>query len=158
MKFLIAEGKLNPDGSTLSRKKTKLGQPGTTTTATPAVGTSSSGDSNGGKAVKFTPSNNRLTILNETSSHAQRVNDLCPLLGLTPPQYHMTPVSTNAPSMLSGYAVFPNNNDALYLSGKIGEVRNVFGKKDTREEIAKAVWDVLIDLAKSRGVNVDSVE
>lgn len=40
----------------------------------------------------------------------------------------------------------------------MGEVRNVFGKKNAKEECAKAVWEVLREVARERGVDVEEVE
>ena len=57
--------------------------------------------------------------------------------------------------MLSGYATFPKTP---HLPTEIGEVRNVFGKKKAKEEIARAVWEVLEILAAERNVKIDQVE
>lgn len=38
---------------------------------------------------------------------------------------------------------------------KIGEVRNIFGKKNAKEEIAKGVWEVLEALARKRNVSIE---
>lgn len=81
--------------------------------------------------------------------------DLCPLLGLSPPQYVLAPASNNAQNMLSGYATFAN---APSMPARIGEVRNVFGKKNAREEVAKGVWEVLEELASKRNVKIDVKE
>ena len=78
--------------------------------------------------------------------------DLCPLLGLTPPHYHLGPESALAPNMLSGHATFSNTPN---LPTEIGEVRNVFGKKKAKEEVAKGVWQVLEALAAERNVKIN---
>lgn len=57
--------------------------------------------------------------------------------------------------MLSGYASFPNQSG---MPKQIGEVRNVFGKKNAKEGIAEGVWDVLKELAEKRGVKMDAVK
>ena len=57
--------------------------------------------------------------------------------------------------MLSGYASFPNQPG---MPKEIGEVRNVFGKKNAKEELAKAVWVVLQGLAQKRGVKIEEAE
>ena len=128
VEFLIAEGQLNPDGSTKARKKAKLG------TAVKIQGM--------GLEVK------------RESTYIQRVNDAYPLLGLSNPQYLLGPASDLAPNMISGYASFPNEPS---LPKEIGEVRNVFGKKNAKEEVAKGVWEVFLKLAEKRGVNISEV-
>jgi len=82
------------------------------------------------------------------------VEDLCPLLGLTSPQYTLAPASALAPNMLSGYASWPNEPG---MPKEIGEVRNIFGKKNAKEEIAKEVWVVLKELAEKRGLKMEGV-
>ena len=88
------------------------------------------------------------------STYIQRVNDAYPLLGLSTPQYLLGPASDLAPNMISGYASFPNEPS---LPREIGEVRNVFGKKNAKEEIAKGVWEVFVKLAEKRGVNISEM-
>ena len=128
MEYLIAEGQLNPDGSTKARKKAKLG------TAVKIQGK--------GLEVK------------RGSTYIQRVNDAYPLLGLSNPQYVLGPASDLAPNMISGYASFPNEPG---LPKEIGEVRNIFGKKNAKEEVAKGVWEVFLKLAEKRGVNISEM-
>ncbi|KAL2042136.1 hypothetical protein N7G274_005324 [Stereocaulon virgatum] len=129
VEYLISEGHLNPDGSTKARKKVKHGA-----------------------AVRIQCKD--LEVKKE-ASYAQKVQDICPLLGLTSPQYSLTPTSDQAPNMLNGYASFPNQPD---MPKEIGEVRNVFGKKNAKEELAKAVWVVLQGLAQKRGVKIEEAE
>lgn len=57
-----------------------------------------------------------------------------------------------AASFYSGAAVFPR--DGLVVREPVGEVRNVFGKKNAREECAKGVLEFLEGLARRRGVEV----
>ena len=57
--------------------------------------------------------------------------------------------------MLNGHATFPF---APELPGSIGEVRNVYGKKKAKEEVARAVWEVLEAMAAERNVRVDLEE
>ena len=130
VQFLISEGKLNADGSTLARKRVKM--------------------CDWVSSVQLHPEGKGLNISKE-SSFAQKVNDICPLLGFSAPQYHLTPVSLNAPNILSGYASFFNNP---HLPGPIGHVSNIFGKKAAKEEVAKGVWEVLIKVAEGRGVKL----
>lgn len=80
---------------------------------------------------------------------------MCPLLGLAPPQYHLNPASALAPSIFSGHAAFPN---APSMPAQIGEARNVFGKKNAKEEVARGVWVVLGELAAKRNVKIDEGE
>ena len=54
--------------------------------------------------------------------------------------------------MLSGYATFPTETS---LPEKIGEVRNVYGKKAAKEEVARGLWEVLTALAADRGVSIE---
>lgn len=77
---------------------------------------------------------------------------MCPLLGLAPPQYVLTPASSNAPNMICGYAAFTQSPS---MPPKIGEVRNIFGKKNAKEEIAKGVWEVLEALARKRNASIE---
>lgn len=39
---------------------------------------------------------------------------------------------------------------------EIGEVRNIFGKKNAKEEVAKGVWEVLQALAQKRKVRMEA--
>ena len=57
--------------------------------------------------------------------------------------------------MLSGYGSFPTQPGA---PRRIGEVRNVFGKKNAKEEIAKGVWEFLKGEVEKRGVSRRGVE
>ena len=68
--------------------------------------------------------------------------ELCPLLGLHHPQYRLQPSGS---SLYSGSAYFP---DEPLLPGPIGEVENIFGKKNAKEESARGVWKVLMALAR----------
>lgn len=72
--------------------------------------------------------------------------ELCPLLGLNSPQYRL---QVTGSSLYSGSAYFPNEP---LLQGAIGEVENVFGKKNAKEESARGVWKELIALAELRGL------
>jgi len=40
----------------------------------------------------------------------------------------------------------------------LGAVRNIYGKKNAKEECAKGVWNALSDLARSRGIKIDEME
>ena len=125
VEHLIDEGVLNPDGHPKARKKFKLGA---------AVSIKGSG-----------------LEVKRGSTYTQKVNDAYPLLGLNTPQYVLEAASQLAPSIFNGHAWFPNT---VGLPKQIGEVRNVYGKKNAKEEIAKGVWEVLENLAQKRGVNI----
>lgn len=53
--------------------------------------------------------------------------------------------------MLSGAAHFPSNP---FFPKPMGEVRNVFGKKNAKEECARGLWEDLVVFAKGRGIDV----
>lgn len=125
MKFLITAGLTEPDGSLRTKKKAKLGT-----------------------AVRI--EKDRLGVKKDTT-FAQRVNDICPILGLTAPEYRITALSADAPNMVSGAAYFRSEPS---FPKPLGEVRNVYGKKNAKEECAKGVWLALSKLAKERGVSV----
>ena len=130
VEHLIEIGELNPNGSpTKARKKTKLG-------ASVRIQ---------GKGLE----------VKTGSTYAQKVNDAYSLLGLQTPQYVLAAASASAPSIFSGHASFPNDPE---LPKEIGEVRNVFGKKNAKEEIAKGVWEVLRKLAEKRGVAISELD
>lgn len=81
--------------------------------------------------------------------------DFCPILGLTAPTYRFSVASADAPNLLSGFASFPGSPN---LPSKVGEVRNVFGKKNAKEECARGIWRELKALARTRGVEVADSE
>ena len=125
---MIAEGELYSDGSVKTRKKAK-----------------------GGAAVRI----QGIGIeVKRDSTYTQKVNDAYHFLGLQAPQYVLGAASDIAPNMISGYACFPNGPD---LPGKIGEVRNVFGKKNAKEEVAKGVWEAMQEMLQKRGANISEI-
>lgn len=85
-------------------------------------------------------------LSNVSTTDAQKINELCPLLGIPLPIYRFGP-SPDAPvgNILSGAAYFPDNNPLL--SGPVGMVRNVFSKKRAKEECAREVYRVLMQIA-----------
>lgn len=89
------------------------------------------------------------------STYGQKVNDAYGILGLKTPQYVLAAASASAPSIFSGHASFPNEPE---LPKEIGEVRNVFGKKNAKEAIAKGVWEVLRKLAEKRGATISEID
>ncbi|KAL9041972.1 MAG: hypothetical protein Q9180_000920 [Flavoplaca navasiana] len=135
VQHLISIGELNADGSCKAKKKVKLG-------AGPTVKVEAKG-----------------IEVKKDASYANRVNDLAPLLSLTTPVYRFTPTSAAAPNMFSGAAYF--TGDALHypsLKGEVGEVRNVYGKKNAKEECARGVWEALKGVARERGVEFEEAE
>ena len=135
---LMAEGRIGEDGVTTAgvrggRKKSK------------GNGGSGDGGGGGGPCVRLTEAG---LVVSKSGSFAQRVNDMAPLMGLPAPQYHTEPASAAAPNLLNGYATF---NGVPALQGPVGQARNVYGKRNAREEVAKGVWEVLRVLAASRG-------
>ncbi|MCJ1225681.1 hypothetical protein MMC12_002330 [Toensbergia leucococca] len=126
MHWLIQNGHTNPDGSARARKKLKLGA-----------------------AVRV--EGNTLEVKRD-ATFTQKVADLCPLLGLSAPEYRLAPTSPSAPHLLSGAAYFPQ--DSLVVPGSVGECKHVFGKKSAKEECARGVFEYLRALAEKRGVSV----
>ncbi|MCJ1468621.1 hypothetical protein MMC07_007250 [Pseudocyphellaria aurata] len=126
MKYLIQTGLTNPDGSVKSKQKAKLDT-----------------------VVRV---EDRKLEVKRDATYAQKVNDLCPILGLQPPTYQLSPSSDFAPNLLSGAAFFSGEPR---FPGRYGEVRNIFGKKAAKEESARGVWQILKQLAVERGVNVE---
>ncbi|KAI9730753.1 MAG: hypothetical protein M1834_005722 [Cirrosporium novae-zelandiae] len=84
-------------------------------------------------------------------SYAQRVNQLCPLLGLPPPEYRIKPDNPIVPSLHSGAAYFTHE---FQFPGPYGEVRHISGKKAAKEACAKGVLRWLCELALERGCKV----
>lgn len=147
MEYLIGKGELNADGSTKARKKAKLG------TAVRIQG-------KGLEVRKETTYAQKVNGMNPSIRSSSNFSDgcgsdICPLLGLTAPHYHLAPASDLAPNMLSGYATFPN---APGMPAEVGEVRNVFGKKKAKEEVAKGVWEAVRSLAAQRNVSINEKE
>ncbi|CZR54452.1 uncharacterized protein PAC_04336 [Phialocephala subalpina] len=78
--------------------------------------------------------------------HTALIPKLANRLGYQPPTYVLTPV-TNGPScpLWDGYAEFAEKQ-SIGDEGKVGHVRNVFGKENARQEIAKNVHTFLKDI------------
>lgn len=137
VQHLISIGELEPNGSPKVRRKAKAG--------------------NGAPTVRVEAKG---VEVKRDATYAARVNDLAPLLSLPPPLYRLYPASPAAPNLLSGAAHFTGMDAAYHplLKEPVGEVRNVFGKKNAKEECARGVWDVLRKVAKERGVDVEEVD
>lgn len=86
--------------------------------------------------------------LSNLSTDAQKVNELCPLLGLPLPLYRFGP-SPDAPvgNILSGAAYFSDNP---LISGPVGMFSNAFGKKKAKVECAREVYKVLMQIATEK--------
>lgn len=81
------------------------------------------------------PSESTLTGASPTS-YAQRVAQLSVQLGFSPPTYIATQEDASAPSIWTFKASFPGD---ARVHGEVGECRNVFGKKNAKEQCAKLV-------------------
>ena len=79
--------------------------------------------------------------------------DLSKELGLGQPFYQLAS-QPEAPSLFSGAAHFTSTP---IFPKPLGVIRNVHGKKNAKEESARGVWEVLKDLAKKRGLDVEDV-
>lgn len=82
-----------------------------------------------------------------TKSWASQVPELCTRLGLVGPEYTIKKASDNEASY-TGYARFKDN--PKIVDDKIGFVRNAFGQKRAKEEIAKEVVAFLKDIERQR--------
>lgn len=76
----------------------------------------------------------------------QLMLELCHPLSLSAPEYRLTP-SALAPSMYGGGAWF--TRDPL-IKSPVGEVRNVFGKKNAKEACAEKVVEFLREVGRKR--------
>ncbi|KAI9754774.1 MAG: hypothetical protein M4579_004559 [Chaenotheca gracillima] len=92
----------------------------------------------------------KVITLARGATFAQKVGDLYPILGFHAPGYRLES-DPKMPMIWSGAAYFP---DDPILQGPLGEVRNVYGKKDAKEQCARAVLEVLKAVADKRGVVV----
>lgn len=182
VQFLISEGLTNPNGTPKARnKKAKLGtavrieeqgmevKKGTTY----AQRVNSQSDSSFGSVFLLSTSPLSTSVVSKPTSLSTHSppptfnptppttnppsphTDLCPLLGLPSPIYRFAATSPSAPNILSGTACFPANP---ILPGQYGEIRNVFGKKNAKEECSRGLWEVLRELARGRGVAVGEME
>lgn len=105
-----------------------------------------------GKYVRILKSRVKLeAISNILKPYKQKVHELCPLLGLVHPQYRFAP-SAHAPAgsnILSGTAYFLDNP---LISGPVGSITNVFGKENAKEECAKKVYRVLMQIGTEKDI------
>lgn len=86
-----------------------------------------------------------------TIPFAQQVPDLCQRLGLTVPAYRLDQASPGS-AMYDAYADFGGDPS---IDGKVGEVKNVYGKKAAKEEVARIVCSFLRDIERQRRAQFD---
>ncbi|MCJ1388742.1 hypothetical protein MMC18_001591 [Xylographa bjoerkii] len=128
VQFLIQSGELEADGSV--RKKRKKVGAGAVRAEEEEEEKKKRGEQDGER------------------SWGERVVDLCTALGLTPPTYRFAPNDpATAPNILSGAAHFANEP---LMRAPVGEVRNVYGRKNAREECARGVVAFLEGLRRER--------
>ncbi|KAI9719285.1 MAG: hypothetical protein M1812_003615 [Candelaria pacifica] len=81
----------------------------------------------------------------ETMSNAQKVN------GLNSPEYRF---SQSHPGFHSGAAYFPRDPE---IQGPVGEIRQIHGIKNAKDECAKLVLVYLQDIVKARGGKLEDI-
>ncbi|CAL3964717.1 hypothetical protein PZA11_002343 [Diplocarpon coronariae] len=79
-------------------------------------------------------------------SYTSLVPVICTRLGFAPPRYELAAVVQNG-SLWNGFANFGMDPR---IDGKVGEVKNVFGKKHAKEAIAKLVYAFMKDIENQR--------
>lgn len=76
------------------------------------------------------------------------------MLGLSSPEYRPTYIDPSAPDMHTIACFF---KDGGAHEGPIGEVRNIFGKKNARNECARKTLQYLTDLKNQREAIANSL-
>lgn len=87
--------------------------------------------------------------LADYTSYTLKVLKLCSLLQLPQPTYRLSSNPLGPiPNILTGAAYFAESAIDRYplLAGPVGEVRNVFGKKNAKEECARGVFQLLMKI------------
>lgn len=107
----------------------------------------SSGEGMNRKPLSSKEANDYLT---NDASYVLKVLKLCSLLQIPQPIYQLGP-NPLAPvvNVLSGAAYFSDrvvSESHPLLVGPVGEVRNVYGKKNAKEECARGVFQVLMKI------------
>ncbi|CAD6501673.1 BgTH12-01923 [Blumeria graminis f. sp. triticale] len=105
-------------------------------------------------AVRFSKSQKQsLTSMSQdaASTCASRVPRLCQRLGFSPPRYVIEPVTPGS-SFYDAYVDFGNDHR---VKGVIGEINNIYGKKNAKEELAKIVVEFLRVFEKERFERMD---
>lgn len=94
-------------------------------------------------------------FLANDASYTLKVLKLCSLLQLPQPTYRLAPNPlAPLPNILSGAAYFTKSSVSdshPLLVGPVGEVRNVYGKKNAKEECARGVFQVLMKSITTSG-------
>jgi hypothetical protein len=84
--------------------------------------------------------------------YASLIPPLCGKLGFGPPQYEIARTKDDDLPFFNTYALFPGNP---IIEGKVGEVFNVYGQKNAKEECAAIVYSFLKDIERQRGEQLD---
>ncbi|RDL40611.1 uncharacterized protein BP5553_00590 [Venustampulla echinocandica] len=84
---------------------------------------------------------------------ASQVPDLCTRLGFDMPRYELTKAQESV-SLWDGYAYFSGDPR---ITGKVGQVNNVFGQKKAKEMIAEELLSFLKDIERQR-LEFDEIE
>ena len=84
-------------------------------------------------------------------SCSAQVPCICHRLGFSPPRYVITPVLPNTP-LWNGYADFGSDPR---IEGKVGEVKDIYGRKNAKEEVAKLVLSFMKDIERQRVTEID---
>ncbi|PBP28658.1 hypothetical protein BUE80_DR000366 [Diplocarpon rosae] len=92
------------------------------------------------------PETNVKTRDDANPAYTTLVPGICTRLGFTPPRYELVAVVQNAP-LWNGFADFGMDPR---IDGRVGEVKNVFGKKQAKEAVAKLVYSFLKDIENQR--------
>jgi hypothetical protein len=92
------------------------------------------------------PTLSPLQNLTPVTTYAQQVPGLCNRLGFNVPTYKLESTSPGS-SMYNAYADFGAD---LRIDGKVGEVKNVFGRKRAKEAVAEIVISFLKGIEQHR--------
>ncbi|KAI9646203.1 hypothetical protein NHQ30_005643 [Ciborinia camelliae] len=80
------------------------------------------------------------------TSYPALIPDLCHSLGLNIPTYKIVPMVEGVPI----YHVYADFGFDPHVLGRVGEFRDIFGKKKAKEVCAKEVWNFLKDIERQR--------
>jgi len=92
------------------------------------------------------PSAAQSTVTKGKNTFTAQIPPLAHRLGFSPPTYEINRISEEAP-FYNGHAHWPNDPR---ISGKVGEVTNVYGQKNAKEMIAQEVFAFLTDIERQR--------
>ncbi|KAK4237410.1 hypothetical protein C8A03DRAFT_34657 [Achaetomium macrosporum] len=177
IEWLMANGHMPSDGKSVTFPKSKAKPAAKAVAALKKQAASANGNTNGTtttttSTTKVTPkkrphspsqdttptnTTNPIDITDEDILATQRVTHLCQQLGITPPQYRITPSTstTSTTSDSSGAAYFDGypdfGADSVKVPDGLGRVASVYGKKNARERIAEEVLAWLVAEEKRRG-------